>query len=299
MDYKKLYEEALKRAKAAHNSAKSDKENGNKDKITEYTIQLTETIFSELKESEDEQHRKWILEYLYDGLRKSDEQFKGQFKVAIAWLEKQGEQMSHDKVEPKFKIGDWVVNQHGYIRQIIDIKNDCYYCIRTESSDSIENPWHGTINYVDEQWHKWTIQDAKVGDVLYHKSQLTGIEYIVMNRGVNNYGTIDSYFRYNSGVGFDINVPSILSIKDDITPATKEQRDFLFQKMKEAGYEWDAEKKDLKKIEQNLAWSEEDEKFFKTALWHMSNSISNGKSTNIYCDITNWLKTLKGRIKGE
>ena len=30
------------------------------------------------------------------------------------------------------------------------------------------------------------------------------------------------------------------------TPATKEQRDLLFQKMKEAGYEWDAEKKELK-----------------------------------------------------
>lgn len=50
-----------------------------------------ETMFPELKESEDEQHRKWILEYLYDGLQKSDEQFKSQFKCAIAWLEKQGE----------------------------------------------------------------------------------------------------------------------------------------------------------------------------------------------------------------
>ena len=48
------YDEALERAKGAHNSAKSDKENGVTDKITEYTIQLTETIFPELKESGDE-----------------------------------------------------------------------------------------------------------------------------------------------------------------------------------------------------------------------------------------------------
>ena len=34
-----------------------------------------------------------------------------------------------------------------------------------------------------------------------------------------------------------------------IHPATEEQRDLLFQKMKEAGYTWDAEKKELKKIE--------------------------------------------------
>lgn len=49
------------------------------------------TLIPELKESKDEQHRKWILEYLYDGMRKSDEQFKDQFKCAIDWLEKQGE----------------------------------------------------------------------------------------------------------------------------------------------------------------------------------------------------------------
>ena len=39
--------------------------------------------------SEDEIHRKWILEYLYDGLRKADEQFKDHFKSAIDWFEKQ------------------------------------------------------------------------------------------------------------------------------------------------------------------------------------------------------------------
>lgn len=38
--------------------------------------------------------------------------------------------------------------------------------------------------------------------------------------------------------------------KKDIHPATKEQRDILFQKMHKAGYEWDAEKKELKEIEQ-------------------------------------------------
>ena len=37
---------------------------------------------------------------------------------------------------------------------------------------------------------------------------------------------------------------------DKYVPATKEQRNTLFAKMKEAGYEWDAEKKELKKVEQ-------------------------------------------------
>ena len=44
-----------------------------------------------------------------------------------------------------------------------------------------------------------------------------------------------------------------------VKPATKIQRDFLFRKIKEAGYEWDAEKKELKKIEQKSATMSIDE----------------------------------------
>jgi hypothetical protein len=40
----------------------------------------------------------------------------------------------------------------------------------------------------------------------------------------------------------------------------------LFQKMHEAGYEWDAEKLELKKIEQKPAWSEEDEKILNSVI---------------------------------
>lgn len=39
--------------------------------------------------------------------------------------------------------------------------------------------------------------------------------------------------------------------ENDIAAATKEQRDLLFQKMKETGYEWGGEKKELRKIEPN------------------------------------------------
>ena len=39
-----------------------------------------------------------------------------------------------------------------------------------------------------------------------------------------------------------------ITTRNKICPATKEQRSIMFQKMKEAGYEWDAEKKEPKKI---------------------------------------------------
>lgn len=57
------------------------------------TKEDAEHYFPELKESQDEIHRKWILEYLYEGLQKSNKQFKGQFKSAIDWLEKQKEHL--------------------------------------------------------------------------------------------------------------------------------------------------------------------------------------------------------------
>jgi hypothetical protein len=41
-----------------------------------------------------------------------------------------------------------------------------------------------------------------------------------------------------------------LQNKTAFYPATKEQRDLLFQKMKEAGYEWDSNKKELIRYEQ-------------------------------------------------
>ena len=47
---------------------------------------------------------------------------------------------------------------------------------------------------------------------------------------------------------------------------------------------------------QKMHWSKEDDTFLETALWHVSNSISNGKETDLRCDTTVWLKSLKNRI---
>ena len=152
------------------------------------------------------------------------------------------EQKHVDKVEPKFKVGDWIIDVQGVsVNQIVGYEDDSYH-IRTSCSE-----FYLPMKLTEKNYHLWSIKDAKPGDVLYCKS--SGIEYIVMSKGVNESGNIDSYFRYNSLNGFGVDVPSVFSSRhDDITPATKEQRDLLFQKMKEAGYEWDAEKLELIKV---------------------------------------------------
>ena len=98
-DYKKLYEEALERAKYLKENTDSV---GAKD--ISYNF---EYIFPELKEPENERIRKGLIK----GLSAMRDIHKHQtfsddainINDAIAWLEKQGEQKPADKVEPKFE----------------------------------------------------------------------------------------------------------------------------------------------------------------------------------------------------
>lgn len=191
------------------------------------------------------------------------------------------------KQEPKFKVGDWVAR--GNVKaQIIGIE-DNKYCF---------NGYKVRCSTIDKQYHLWTIEDANDGDVLASKDKEDILIY-------KSYSVIDllltSHISFSKKEGF---CPRQYSAWDsnEFIPATKEQRNLLFQKMHEAKYMWDSDSKQLLSLkaepsgEQRPAWSEEDEKFFKTALWHISYSISNGKSTDIHCDTTEWLKSLKDRI---
>lgn len=141
------------------------------------------------------------------------------------FIEKQGGEKPTDEVEPKFKVGDWIVNNVCFPMQIASIKDGMYIFTK---GDAI------SVLFIDENYHLWTIEDAKDGDVLTNGESIVIFKQIVEPK----------YRQYiEAYIGLD------LSCNIQVTPATKEQRDFLFQKMKEAGYEWDSKKKELKKIE--------------------------------------------------
>lgn len=265
MNYEQKYKEALEKARqlCAYPTSKP-------------FIGDLQDLFPELKESEDEQHRKWILEYLYDGLRKSDEQFKNQFKCAISWLEKQGKQkpvewhredeqnlnaclgyipdeflkrwlkdIIHakydkpiDKVEPKFKVGDWVIDKQGIVHQIDNVVENV--SCRHYGYDIVGG---GYFNDNTEGVRLWTIKDATDGDVLVWDDSkcITLFKSIYDEDSFRSHGLVGHHTRtFASGTYFH-------DIKG-AHPATKEQRDLLFQKMKEASYEWDADKKELIKL---------------------------------------------------
>ena len=80
----------------------------------------------------------------------------------LAWMElsdldKQDKPL--DKIKPKFKVGDWITN--GACTWRIDsIKDDMYY------NDCGRFSCGGDIKSIDEQYHLWSIEDAKDGDIL-------------------------------------------------------------------------------------------------------------------------------------
>ena len=89
----------------------SDNENGYiiaalKEQGLEFRDGSIAPVSFELAESEDEKIKKRIIHFIKENSHLYG--CSGDEEPAIAWLEKQGEQKSVNKIEPKFKIGDKV-----------------------------------------------------------------------------------------------------------------------------------------------------------------------------------------------
>jgi hypothetical protein len=172
--------------------------------------------------------------YIDDLLEKQSEQ-KPQGKSA---LEVHQEDVDNaNKVEPKFNLYDWVVTDKGGTVQIGAVNNGYY---------TIFNGMDFNMSYVDKCWHKWTIKDAKDGDVLVSVSNQPFIyngkftEYTVgAYCGLNVYGVfvVEKYLKESNWTN-----------NDNIRPATKEQRDILMKEIHRANFKWDADKKELIKL---------------------------------------------------
>jgi len=156
-----------------------------------------------------------------------------------------GEQNPDDKVEPKFKIGDWIVDKSGLAQQVLDFRGGIYTCTYNSFTIGCES------NY-----HLWTIQDAKPGDVIYLPNS-NNEYYFFIFKGIENTAVMSfaSFYQYDDGTSkVEGTIDNLCSVNDVFQPSTKEQRDILFSQIKEAGYEWDAEKKELRKIKQEPIW---------------------------------------------
>jgi len=137
-----------------------------------------------------------------------------------------------DKVESEFKVGDFIINDYCMGR-VVELTNDAYLL---DTEQGIPFSCHST--------RLWDItKDAEDGDVL-----VTG-DWVFIFEKLNTNGKPVCYCHYDVELGFAIDVNTYISTGSYIRPATKEQRDALMKAMADAGYTFDFEKKELKKIE--------------------------------------------------
>lgn len=170
-----------------------------------------------------------------------------------SWLEKQGEKdiledvildgnedgliaatIEYSKKKPKFKIGDFIANDYCF-GKVVALTDDAYL-LDTEQ---------GVPFSCEHNVHLWTIDDAKDGDVLANDNEIVIFKENNFNQKDLS-GCMFVHCSLRSKKGYWYTIGGINP--SNYVPATKEQRDLLFHKMKEAGYEWNAEKKELKKI---------------------------------------------------
>lgn len=234
-----------------------------------------------------------------------------------------------DKVEPKFHEGEWIVWKNKCYKVNY---NGCGYELIDQNGLST---WleYGTVDTSARLYD--VAKDAKDSDVLisqYGNPLIYNGNYNSLNIGAycgitcddNKFKVAEEKCKWTENV--------------DIKPATKEQRDTLEKAMADAGYTFDFEKKELKKIEDEIeihfgakdselieeryyisegcyvevrdgyvtikkdeksaAWSEEDEEMIEDLIKGCVSAEKAHHFVHTPKEIADWLKSLKDRIGG-
>ena len=255
----------------------------------EATIEGNKIILKKT-ESEDERIRKRILLSLQKDIMatKNSGCDTKDLEECIAWLEKQGEQKpiiemktpeeslgissekyndivneclygeskSTDSIKPKFKVGDWIINNQGSAFLIAYV-NEEYQRYEFEIGGyTKEQMNYESIEFADSHYHLWSIEDAKPGDMLctkcgteHKKKEIIFIFKGIGNRDYLDEPCIDSYC-YLIEDEFYVSTTDFMGVLSDnikrgTCPATKKQRNILLIKMNDAGYAWNEKEKKL------------------------------------------------------
>lgn len=161
--------------------------------------------------------------------------YEKKYKEAQKWIESIYSELSHEQQ----------MEAEAFFPELQESKDER---IRKEIIETFKNLGDGKIPV-----------DINYADIFTWLEKQEGCEYIKkdllehIKQSWYKEGFIDGQYSGGTSKEWTINEAAIFYenwLK--IQSATKEQRDLLFQKMKEAGYEWDAEKKELKKLSNTL-----------------------------------------------
>ena len=207
-----------------------------------------ERIFRKVKKSDDTKIREALFLLVKDIERNGYTLINDvSTSSMLNWLEKQSDNDN--------KVGDWVAINNIYSEMCLS--SPLHIVDSDETNYRVEdvngNSGCPKIEYLTSHYHLWTIADAKDDDVLcLYEHDVPKIIFIL--KGTPKKPYVLNYYCYYNITYPDFNFGSIkdglvLNYETDvIKPATKEQRELFFQKMKEEGYKWDSEDKKPIKI---------------------------------------------------
>ena len=262
--YENKYKEALERAKAMIKVAANQDE----------AIGFANTIFPELKESEDEKVEKAIFGMVYD----SDNELWSSYDVTksdvLAWLEKQGEQ----KFEMKTAEESLGIDSDTY-NKIVD------ECIFGEQKPE-ENK--GNVGGISANWSE---EDEKIlGDIIedvmtLHSGKTLGVIRNKINWLKSLKGRVQTKHEWSEEDSYYIN--NIIHIIEEINNAPLKRREDW-----EAYIDW---LKSLKcRVQPKQKWSEEDEIYYKRVQLSIEWARAHNRISEGSCDEQlNWLKSLR------
>lgn len=139
-------------------------------------------------------------------------------------------------IKLRFHEGQWITK--GYVGGQITSIDYNYSCYRiADFMGGIDTSIPFTLQ---DNYHLWTIQDAEDGDVLAAHECLVLFKKL---DGLNVKCYCTYHFMNNSSFYVDT-----LQNKDAFHPATKEEKQKLFDAIKAEGYHWNAETKTLEKL---------------------------------------------------
>ena len=297
MNYKQKYEEALEKGRRVHRFSSDPT-----------VIMSMEDIFPELKESEDERmikSFKRLIDAYYDVNFPTPEGFER--KDMIAWLEKQGEQKPSDKVEPKFKVGDYIERKDGLgcHAKIICIGENVYGCeklIYPEDSSPFfdlmfENQDEFRVSSDFQQKPSWSKEDEQnLNGIVATMEEDAQLPKDTIKRLCNWLKSIKGRIQPKQEWSEDDenHVKSMLStiecckVQFPNSPAVVEAYN--------ADAEWIKSIKDRVQPLQKQEWSEEDEKMKSLIIRTLTSmgTLNLERYHNMNLDeVKNWLKSLK------
>ena len=194
--------------------------------------------------------------------------------------------------EPKFKPGNYVVNNKS---------NDIFIVKEIKENEYLLSPLDGVIEgylYIDDvdlEYRKWSLSDAKDGDILVCEDCAP----FMFNGIVTEENHPCAYFGIDDCGELTISGPYIEGVNccwtfDDVLPATKQQSELLMNELKFNGYVFDFENKKLKKVsDYKKDWTELDEDRLEKCIRLIKNSAYTTVKEEY--ESIEWLKSIKER----